>query len=85
MEYICPICGCRNLARPAYVNGSPSHEICLCCNFQYGYDDLDRGYTFEQWREKWIKEGMKWNEGDSEPPENWDPKRQLLNIGIESD
>lgn len=80
MKYICPVCGDDNLYKPAYDQGIGSYEICLCCGFQYEVTDEDRGYTFAQWRAKWIKEGMQWNEGDSEPPVGWNPRRQLLNV-----
>lgn len=81
MKYICPVCGWNGLSREAYINGSQSYEICLCCDFQYGYDD-DKGFTHEEWREKWIKEGMKWDWGRKKPPEGWNPEKQLLNIGV---
>jgi len=74
------------------VVGSPSYEICRCCGFEYGCDDDDLGYTHEQWRQEWINGGMVWrrrfkdgiltNESKEQPPLNWDPRKQLLNIGI---
>ncbi len=55
MTYICPICGYDDLEEPPYDNdGDPSYEICSCCGFQYGFDDLDREYDFEQYRQKWV-------------------------------
>lgn len=80
MKYICPVCGSDNLDQPAY-DRSPSFEICLCCGFQYGYDDDDQGYTFEQWRGEWVKEGMKWR-SSSPPPKDYDPVKQLENLKL---
>jgi hypothetical protein len=83
---ICPVCGYPDLNEPAY-DGTPglhpgSLEICTCCGFQFGFHDDDRHITFEQWRNQWIAGGMHWDSGDSEPPPDWDPKKQLLNIDI---
>jgi hypothetical protein len=91
-EHICPVCGYPDLYEPAYYeNGAGSDEICSSCGFQFGY--ADDGVWFnepeihdihKQWREKWIAGGMKFKH----PPLsgnkllNWDPVRQLLNIGI---
>lgn len=52
--------------------------ICPSCGYQFGYTDN----TNEEWRHKWIAGGMVWDKGRSKPPANWDPKKQLLNIGI---
>jgi hypothetical protein len=59
---ICPVCGNPDLSEPAYSEeeGWPSDEICSCCGYQFGYDDDSEGITHEQWRMRWIDEGMKW-------------------------
>jgi hypothetical protein len=81
MVHTCPVCGYENLTKdPTYLG---SFEICPSCFFQFGYDDRDRGFTFEQWRRKWIDGGMVWRNGREQPPPGWDPRRQLLNIGIQ--
>ncbi len=84
--YTCPVCGYPELEEPPYVgqpeDGLPSYDFCPSCSFQYGVSDYDTKISFEQWRQKWIKDGMVWDEGDSEPPEGWNPKKQLLNIGV---
>jgi hypothetical protein len=82
MKHICPVCGYDDLYDPAYDNELGSLEICRSCNYQFGWSDDDQGYTHEEWRKLWIQKGMLWDEGYSNPPENWDPKKQLLNIGI---
>jgi ribosome-binding protein aMBF1 (putative translation factor) len=72
---------------PAY-KGDPrmpmisSLEVCPSCNFQFGYHDDDQHITHEQWRQKWIAEGMVWDKGRTKPPPNWNSRQQLLNIGI---
>jgi hypothetical protein len=89
MSNICPVCGYPELREPAYgEEGGGNYEICSSCGFHFGYDD--RGYGIEepetpqmhqQWREKWIKEGMKWY-GSKQQPSLWNPVQQLRNIGI---
>lgn len=78
MSYICPVCGYPELSRDP--ESLTSHEICLCCDFEFRVTDNDEGYTYEQWRDKWIKEGMIWDKGETEPPAGWDPEKQLENL-----
>jgi predicted RNA-binding Zn-ribbon protein involved in translation (DUF1610 family) len=88
-EHICPVCGYPDLREPAYDdNGEESFDICSSCGFQFGYDDGGVGIEDpicaekqKAWREKWIAGGMKFKHLSSKPL-NWDPVRQLLNIGI---
>jgi len=78
MSYICPVCGFPKLEEdPNYI---ASFEICPSCFFQFRVDDDDKGYTYEQYRQKWILEGMIWGGGHSKPPAGWDPKEQLKNL-----
>ena len=71
---MCPVCGFP------WPYNSYRGEICPCCGFQFNYTDEDLGFTYEQWREKWIKEGMVWGKGRSKPPEGWNPKKQLKDL-----
>lgn len=67
MGYTCPICGYKKLSENPYDNdGNPSHEICKCCGFEFGYDEYiedDNGEFLELldaqklYRANWIKEG----------------------------
>ncbi|UPY81067.1 hypothetical protein FH581_022705 (plasmid) [Leptospira weilii] len=82
MTYICLVCGFNELEEQPYVNNSGSYEICPCCGFQFGVSDDDAGFTHDNWRQKWIFEGMKWWSRGSHSPPNWDPKEQLKRIGI---
>jgi len=76
--YMCPICGYDELYDPpkSLNTGAGSYEICPCCGFQFGVTDDDRGYDYDQWRKKWIDEGMPWRDLVA-PPAGWDPVKQL--------
>lgn len=77
--YTCPVCGWSDLTEPPRSpSGGGSYEICWSCGFEYGVTDDDLGHSYEQWREQWIKKGMRWDEG--EPPEGWDPEEQLRRL-----
>lgn len=81
--YVCPVCGYDKLLEEPYdKNVDPSYEICPCCGFEYGFDDKSRKMTFEEYRNWWMGEGMKWF-SPNKKPSNWDYKKQLSNIGIE--
>jgi hypothetical protein len=79
--YTCPVCGYEKMEDPPFSKeeGRSSFEFCPCCAFQFGVTDRDKGYTYEQWRDKWVKEGMLWNEGMTYRPipADWDPVKQL--------
>lgn len=79
-KYICPVCGYDQLEFPPYDDeGIPSYGICSSCGFEYGYDDNDCGFTFDSYRDKWIKDGCPWFSKRSKP-KNWDLQTQLDNI-----
>jgi len=80
-KHICPVCGFE-LRKPAYVDGQGSLNICPCCKFQYGWDDDARHETFESWRKKWVAAGAVLRVYGEDRPADWDPARQLRNIGI---
>ena len=65
--------------------GRPSYDVCVCCGFEFGNDD-DPGTTappssFEEYRQKWIKEGCKWWREKNRPP-GWRLEEQLAAAGI---
>jgi hypothetical protein len=88
-EHICPVCGYPDLDEPAYYeNGAPNYDICSACGFQSGYHDDGVWFNepeirdiHKKYRDKWIAGGMKFKH-TKYIPTNWDPVRQLLNIGI---
>lgn len=83
MSNMCPACGYTHLENPAYFNSAgawPSLEICPSCGFQFGYTDNAQQITFKQWREQWVARGMPWRSKGINPPSNWNPSQQLLNV-----
>ena len=77
------MCGYDALDEPPYnSSGRGSLQICPSCGFQFGFHDEVKGMTFEEWRSRWISEGMPWF--DEDPPHAWDPVKQLRAIDIES-
>lgn len=80
--YQCPVCGYKGLFRPPYFQRGDfldaSFEVCASCDFEYGVTDYDRGFSHEQYRDRWVANGMKWCYGD--PPEGWDAVRQLRSL-----
>lgn len=92
-NYLCPICGFNIFTEFGILpwdNDNPSDEICPSCGIQFGYTDAAGGdiekrkKIYQQWRENWIKNGMKWRGGDDDKnkPKDWDPQQQL-NILLE--
>ena len=85
---MCPVCGYDDLYKPAYrpendyKKGTPSFEICPSCYYQFGLTDDDKNITHAQWRQQWIAKGMPWNGKGIKAPLNWNPREQLLNIGV---
>ena len=77
--FICPVCGFDRLTEEPYdIDGNPSYEICNCCGFEFGFDDL-KIINFEYYREKWIEKGTPWFNVKLKP-KNWSLKNQILNI-----
>lgn len=83
--HICPVCGYPGLGEPPRsASGGGSYEICSSCGFEFGVSDDDQGYTYPAWRREWIARGMLWYaEGIEAPPADWDPRRQLRDLGGE--
>jgi len=78
---MCPVCGFPDLTElPRSPSGGGSYEICPSCRFQFGVSDDDRGINYEEWRGRWIEDGMTWDQGRSQPPVGWDPVQQLRAI-----
>ncbi|HXT08144.1 MAG TPA: hypothetical protein VN715_14540 [Roseiarcus sp.] len=80
-RFMCPICGYPGLEHPPRSSsGGPSHEICPCCGFQFGYTDGDKGFTYDEWRRRWIMEKkLAWSTRHGPPP-NWNPAEQLRRL-----
>lgn len=81
MSYLCPACGYPGLQElpRSPCTGGGSYEICPSCGFEFGVTDDDLGYTYDDWRRRWVADGMPWrSQGIEPPPPDWDPGRQLL-------
>lgn len=76
----CRICGYKySIDSPTwYDDETPSHDICICCGVQFGYED-DTYQGVVEYRNYWIKNGSKWFI-KKYMPENWDLQTQLNNI-----
>jgi hypothetical protein len=53
---------------------------------QFGYDDAAPGGAkqrlaiYDDWRNRWIKDGMRWDKGSSDPPIGWNAANQLRQL-----
>ncbi|MBU5351929.1 hypothetical protein KQI74_06535 [Paenibacillus barcinonensis] len=85
MKKICLVCNYQDLHEAPYDHrGVPSDEICPCCGFQYGFDDdgfCNHEESYRLWRKVWINNGCNWFSEGRIPPEKWNAKSQLKNIG----
>ncbi len=75
----------NGVAPPYAVHfGDPSYDVCDCCGFEYGFDDdpgIGRRMSFEEYREAWIAEGVRWFD-ESKRPDGWSLDAQLKRAGI---
>lgn len=79
-KYICPVCGFNKLNElPFDKNGEPSHEICPCCGFEFGFNEVHGAGGFNVFRVRWIQSGAKWFMPAAKPL-RWDLKKQLENL-----
>lgn len=83
-RFVCPVCGWPGLTEPPRSPaGGGSYEICPSCGFEFGVSDDDLGFTYAEWRQRWIDFDMRWDSADIEPPpDDWDPVRQLRDAGL---
>ena len=91
-KYICPVCGYDRLSQKPYNDAEPfeeskmnaviygleygSFEICSCCGFEFGVDDVSK---IKEYRENWLKNGAKWF-AEKRMPKNWKLEEQLKNL-----
>lgn len=87
MRNICPACGFPSLDEaPWSLDGGGSEEICPSCGIQFGYDDFcggdaeQRKRFYEDWRLRWVAEGMPWSSLGVSSPNGWNPAEQLKNV-----
>lgn len=80
-HHSCLVCGWPKLREaPRSKSGGGSYEICPSCGFEFGVSDDDRGYTYQTWREDWVKRGMPWSSKARAAPVKWDPAAQLRRL-----
>jgi hypothetical protein len=78
--YMCPVCGYQHLKDPPRSSsGGGSYEICPACGFEFGVSDDDLGYTYDEWRQEWVADGMPWRSSRPRPC-CWDPDEQVKRI-----
>jgi hypothetical protein len=70
MNYRCPVCFYPSLPLPP-----EDHNICLCCGTEFGFDDFDS--TFDELRDRWVRDQMPWFSREFPAPVDWDPRKQL--------
>ena len=83
MGYVCPVCGFPDLQDPPSSSRARggSYEICPSCGFEFGVTDDDLGFTYDQWRQRWIGRGMPWESAASGPRlKNGIRSQQLLPV-----
>ncbi len=83
--HLCPVCG-NGLDEPAWVEDSPSDDICPCCGVQFGLDDglrdgSEREALHAELRGGWVSEGCRWWSSSRQAPPAWDPRSQLERAG----
>jgi hypothetical protein len=77
--HTCAACGYRQLRYPQRsADGGASHEICPSCGFESGFTDDDQGLTHQDWRTKWVTNGMPWFGKGTERPTDWNPMQDLV-------
>lgn len=84
--HLCPVCGFDGLYEPAWVENSPSEDICPCCGVQFGYDDMrpeagEREARHAELRGRWMSEGCRWWSSSRQASPAWDPRAQLERAG----
>jgi hypothetical protein len=79
--YTCPVCGFDNLSKPPRnEKGGGSFEICPSCGTEFGYHDSTRSDS--ELRHRWLKAGARWHSKSRQPPQDWDPYKQLRRAGF---
>jgi len=83
---LCPVCGynvLKNLGVYPWNDNISSLEICSSCGIQFGYEDVAGGDLekregiYNDWRKKWVENGMNWWGDRKNKPRDWDPEKQL--------
>lgn len=79
----------RKWAHPPYYQpfGEPSHEVCPCCGYEFGYDDdpdrVIEALSFDEYRATWIADGCPWFDKSARPA-GWHLQVQLKAAGLDA-
>ncbi len=79
-QFTCPVCGFAGLSEAPRIGRTMSHEICLCCHFQFGVTDHVRMIMPSAYRGVWVAEGLPWRGASRGAPPGWDPIAQVTSI-----
>ena len=78
----CPVCGLASLAEPSHnFSGRGSQDICPSCGVQFGNSDYTT--SFEELRQNWESNGMRWWSKAQVPPPGWDPQKLIQTVVLE--
>lgn len=83
-EVICPCCGFHY----GYDDGGAGDVIPDELAYSgWVFGDENHRKIMDFWRSLWVKGGMKWWSINPfyQPTPDWDPKKQLLNIGVKAE
>ncbi len=82
-SHSCPVCGYDKLAEPPRNRtGGASMETCACCGFQFGVTDDGQHISYDDYRQQWITDGMKWTSIGKKAPKGWNPQTQLASFAL---
>lgn len=85
---LCPVCGYRfdgSIYDDETGEIGEDYNICPSCGFAYSVTDIDKGFTFTEWRHQWISNGMQFKHIIAQLDSSWNPIEQLKGIGVELD
>ncbi|MFC1752717.1 hypothetical protein ACFL96_04900 [Thermoproteota archaeon] len=79
-KHICRSCGFDGLKEEPYIGQKdPSFEICPCCGFEFGVDDILGEGHYASFRNQWIENGADWFMPERRP-KKWNLDKQLSNL-----
>ena len=78
MEFTCRVCGMQ-YDKPTWENDqSASHDICVCCDVEFGFEDITLA-GIRKYRAEWIQNGTRFQHPEYMPAA-WNPELQMRNI-----
>ena len=78
-NYYCRVCGFQ-YDEPVWTSETHgSHDICICCECEFGYDDISI-LAIREYRKQWLEEKKAQWSVNVLKPENWSLEDQLRQI-----